>query len=814
MVRVKLLISLCDAVQYAHQNLIVHRDLKPSNVLVGASGQPKLLDFGVAKILDDANQTESRAPLTFAYAAPEQIRGDAITTATDVYALGVILYELLTGERPHKAFNKPGGGDGSLSMLQAITDTDATAPSYVVSLRTNTSTGIKPNQLKGDLDTIVLKALSRNPARRYLSAQAMAQDLDAYVRQMPIRARPETWRYRAGKFVRRHTVGVGLGALAFALVAGLSIVSVIQAQRAQRQQHLAEAQAQRATAVQDFLIQLFEQQRPDATRGASISAKDLLDRAESQLRQNAGLSDDANLDTSAALLKTLSQLRFDLGDSAAALALGNQAVTLAEKRFGADSVPHALTLIERSFSVNDAGQPSAALADCHRALPILRAAYDIQAQTITHADFFNALCNCASLARDNGALDEAAALLKDATSVHASSKPTLKREYRLFSERGRLAIAREEFQTGAAIYTDYINALRADPMAAPSDLSSALHSRATSKKNLGQTRSAIADYREALAIQQRIFGTEHVLVIESMSSLASELYNVGDATEALSMGNQALSLARTSLSPDSPSLGYLLTDAAIAANRRQDIAGATALMKEAVDANARAFGGSHPDTLRMICNVSSLQRKAGQFDDARTSAQSVLARVTEAHIAPSASGPWHEAQFRLALIADRVGDAKAQLAHANAMLQALPADAAADELPKALSQQATALVRLGQTKAALASNATLEKTVRERFEAGTSQRAEYLAYAAWVYMESNDPARAQALSAEFFGKAPAASIGGFDSLLAAMVQLRALRALGQTTAAQPWAAALRERNKSALPEEARYWQAIQAAIAE
>lgn len=109
----------------------------------------------------------------------------------------------------------------------------------------------------------------------------------------------------------------------------------------------------------------------------------------------------------------------------------------------------------------------------------------------------------------------------------------------------------------------------------------------------------------------------------------------------------------------------------------------------------------------------------------------MLAGVTEAHIAPSASGPWREAQFRLALIADRVGDAKAQLAHANAMLQAIPTDAAADELPKALSQQAAALVRLGQTKAALASNATLEKTVRERFEAGTSQRAEYLAYAAW-----------------------------------------------------------------------------------
>lgn len=216
--RLNIIIALCEAVGYAHQNLIVHRDLKPGNILVSAGGQPKLLDFGVAKILDDVNQTISRAPMTFAYAAPEQIRGDAITTATDVYALGVILFELLTGERPHKSIDNPGGA-GGLSLLQAITDTDATAPSSVLNKASHTALSFRSAQLKGDLDTIVLKALSRDPIRRYGSAQALADDLSKFLRGLPIAARPDSLSYRVKKWLRRQP------ALAAVLV--ISIVSLL-----------------------------------------------------------------------------------------------------------------------------------------------------------------------------------------------------------------------------------------------------------------------------------------------------------------------------------------------------------------------------------------------------------------------------------------------------------------------------------------------------------------------------------------------------------------------------------------------------------
>lgn len=245
--RLRLMIALCDAVQYAHRHLVVHRDLKPGNVMVMADGRPKLLDFGIAKQMDDAvAMTHSRAPLTFAYAAPEQIRGEAVTTATDVYSLGVILFELLTGERPHKP-----KGDGTLSLLQAITDTDAVAPSSIDQNTTAThAQAIRPTQLKGDLDTVVLKALSRDPARRYASAQALAEDLQRHLDGQPIAARPESARYRIGKFIRRNR-------LATALAVSTVIALLTGSGMAWHQRNIAIAHASRADATKDFILKVF-----------------------------------------------------------------------------------------------------------------------------------------------------------------------------------------------------------------------------------------------------------------------------------------------------------------------------------------------------------------------------------------------------------------------------------------------------------------------------------------------------------------------------------------------------------------------------
>jgi len=268
---VALLLPLCDAVQYLHQNLIVHRDLKPSNVLVDASGRPRLLDFGVAKVLNNAlqggdtlgdtlgaTQTATRAPITIAYAAPEQIEGRSITTACDVYALGVMLFELLSGVRPHAQ------AEVSLGQLaKTITERDAAAPSRALAANPSARPW-SAGALRGDLDTIVLRCLQRDSTRRYASVQALHDDLARYLQHLPISARPDRFGYRLGKHLRRHPIGTALSAAALSALLGLGIYSTLQAQRAQASAHL--AQISEAKALRERDVARAQAKRQEALR--------------------------------------------------------------------------------------------------------------------------------------------------------------------------------------------------------------------------------------------------------------------------------------------------------------------------------------------------------------------------------------------------------------------------------------------------------------------------------------------------------------------------------------------------------------------
>ena len=290
--RVALLLGVLEAVQFAHQNLIVHRDLKPSNVMVQADGSPKLLDFGVAKLLGeiDHTQTGGRAPMTWAYAAPEQIKGEAITTATDVYALGVMLFEVLTGERPHKQM-----GENPLSLLQAITDTDATAPSEWLRRRGGESAlpGASASELAGDLDTIVLKALSRDPARRYPSARAFADDLECFLEYRPIAARRDSAGYRIGKWIRRNrALAASLLLLLLTAVAAAAVTWHLSRQnQARSEQALRSARA--AESLKRVLTGMFQEADLIRQDRAELSVGTLLSlaqaRAERDLREDADL---------------------------------------------------------------------------------------------------------------------------------------------------------------------------------------------------------------------------------------------------------------------------------------------------------------------------------------------------------------------------------------------------------------------------------------------------------------------------------------------------------------------------------------------
>jgi non-specific serine/threonine protein kinase/serine/threonine-protein kinase len=243
--RIEMIRAVCDAVQYAHRNLVVHRDLKPGNILVGEDGRPKLLDFGIAKLLaagvdpDDAPTATLLPMMTPEYASPEQVRGEAVTTSSDIYSLGVVLYELLTGRRPY-----PVQADSLEGIVRAVCDSAPPLPSTMVGRggdggSPTTRPPALPAELRGDLDTIVLKALRKEPVRRYLSVQELSEDLRRHLEGLPVLARADTLGYRVSKFIRRHKAGVAAAVLVTAsLVAGIVATS--------RQARIAEANRLRA----------------------------------------------------------------------------------------------------------------------------------------------------------------------------------------------------------------------------------------------------------------------------------------------------------------------------------------------------------------------------------------------------------------------------------------------------------------------------------------------------------------------------------------------------------------------------------------
>jgi serine/threonine-protein kinase len=334
--RLRLFLKVCEAVAHAHGHLIVHRDLKPSNILVDAQGEIKLLDFGIAKLLEgeqaaapevELTRHEERL-LTPEYAAPEQLLGRTVTTATDVFTLGVLLYVLLCGRRPYGR-----GLSTAVEIEHAVLRAETEPPSVAVAAadsglqelalrRASTPRRLRA-LLRGDLDNIVARALRKEPQQRYPSVAALADDVQRHLRHEPVAARGESFAYRSGKFIRRHRTGVAAAGVAV-LTLAVGLGGVLW------QARLAQLESRRAERVKEFLIKVFEQADPDHAQGQTITARAVLEQGMRQM--------PAQLDTEplvqADLDDAVARIEQGLGDFDRALALAQQALDLRRRELG------------------------------------------------------------------------------------------------------------------------------------------------------------------------------------------------------------------------------------------------------------------------------------------------------------------------------------------------------------------------------------------------------------------------------------------------------------------------------------------------
>ena len=380
--RLRLLMSVCEAVDFAHRRLIVHRDLKPSNVLVATDGSVKLLDFGIAKLLDADTDDERLTGtgirvLSPAYAAPEQFLGEPIGTATDVYALGVLLYELLTDELPHQRNSR------SFDVLaHGVTQERVERPSAVLRRHPHIETTRRARGIGGDLDVIVLTALKREPERRYASAALFAQDLRAYLEGRPIAARPDTFGYRAGKFVRRNRVAVASASLVvIATLAGFGIalwqadIARTQARRADQEAQRAGLQAQRATEqalvadrTREFVVALFTDLSPLSARdGKQLTTEELVQDGLARLEHELVDAPAARAELRVVLARALG----GLGNSSGSIPHLIKAIGELRALHGPRSEPLANALNSLAIAYMRVSQSDAALPIAKEALQMM-----------------------------------------------------------------------------------------------------------------------------------------------------------------------------------------------------------------------------------------------------------------------------------------------------------------------------------------------------------------------------------------------------------------------------------------------------------
>ena len=575
--RLKLFLDICGAVHYAHQNLVVHRDIKPGNILVTADGQVKLLDFGIAKILtideEDALTREGERILTPFYASPEQILGKAVTTASDVYSLGAVLFQILTGKRPFQ-----GDDTTPFSLQKQITEEDPPRPSTAISLRPPTAESDETSevvygpdigegeirrQLAGDLDNICLMALRKEPDRRYESAAQLAADIENYLEKRPVRARPATWHYRATKFIARNMVATLISTLALLLLVSMAGYYTVNL-RAERDK--AQLEARKSAQISGFLSDLFDVSDPENSLGETITARELLDRGAREVEY--GLEEQPGVQA---------DMREEIGN------------------------------VYRKLGLYDESEP------------LIRKSLEQRRELFgnVHQDVAESLASLGWLLVDQGKDDEAAEVFEMAQDIYGKlygeddirtigMKSLLGRVYSLQRKDSLALVYLEESYHEAKVILGEDNP----------ELTGYMGDLASGYKNYGKYDEAEEIMRNVLAIRKVAYGSQDPRVSGILYRLGRLMYVRRDLPQADSLLQASYDIDLQIYGPDHPMVANLLQNMAEVAKSQRDYSRADSLFRECLDIRLRAYGEEHPLIATTKDYIARILRRQKRYDEA------------------------------------------------------------------------------------------------------------------------------------------------------------------------------------------------------
>lgn len=660
--RVRLFLDVLAAVAHAHANLIVHRDIKPSNVLVATDGQVKLLDFGIAKLLEEEGSGEATAltreggrAMTPEYAAPEQVTGGAITTATDIYALGTLLYLLLSGRHPAEAALR-----STADLVRVIVDTHPQRLSDSVSetkeqtaevvernaaMRATTPDGLR-RVLRGDLDTIVAKALKKNPAERYASVTALADDLRHYLAHEPIAARPDTFAYRARKFARRNRRGVAAAVAAVLLLAGLVGFYTV---RLARERDRARLEAQKAAKVSELLSGLLTGADPYASRkdAQEVTVRGLLDAGAARVRNELA----GQPEVKAEMLSVMGRTYQRLGELDKARPLLDEALSTRRGVLGPENA-------EVAESLNDLGVLLREKGDAAASEPMLVEALAMRRKVLgsEHEDVAVTLVELGRLYSDQGSDQRAEPLLREALAIR------------------RKVLGGQDHETATSM----------------NELALALWHK-------GDLPGAEALFRQSLEINRKTQGEDHPDVSAGLNNLALIAGDRGDFAAAETLSRQSLAMARKTMSPTHPDLAIKLNNLSRPLLRQGKYDEAAAALQEALQIAVPALGDDHPQVATYRVNVARvllMRKKAAE-------AEPLLRQALQVRMKAFPEGDWRIATAKSLLgealtAMGRYDEAERLLLEAKAVLKDGPGPEGREA--KSTAERLSALYTMSRTR--------------------------------------------------------------------------------------------------------------------